>query len=38
MLKVQPTGQESGFVMRKSLRAEWIEVDHVRLITPGGDA
>lgn len=38
MLKVQPTGDESGFVKRKTLRSEWIEVDHVRLITPGGDA
>ena len=35
MLKVKPTGVESGFTARKSLRAEWIGAEHVRLITPG---
>jgi hypothetical protein len=32
MLKVQPTGTESGFTRRKSLRTEWIAAEHVRLV------
>ncbi|MFF4430484.1 hypothetical protein ACFYZ4_15085 [Streptomyces sp. NPDC001513] len=32
MLKVQPTGTESGFTKRRSLRAEWISAEHVRLV------
>ena len=35
MLKIQPTGTESGFVKRRSLRAEWISAEHVRLVIPG---
>ncbi|WP_225448337.1 hypothetical protein [Streptacidiphilus sp. P02-A3a] len=35
MLKVSPTGTESGFTARRSLRAEWISAEHVRLIQPG---
>jgi hypothetical protein len=35
MLKVRPTGDESGFTARKTLRAEWIAAEHVRLITSG---
>lgn len=35
MLLVQPTGCESSFVKRRSMRAEWIGAEHVRLITPG---
>ena len=35
MLKVQPTGVESGFTKRKSLRAEWIAAEHVRLVLSG---
>ncbi|MDH6108847.1 hypothetical protein P3T36_002978 [Kitasatospora sp. MAP12-15] len=34
MLLVQPTGQESGFVKRRTLRKEWIAAEHVRLVTP----
>ncbi|QDY79805.1 hypothetical protein FQU76_28390 [Streptomyces qinzhouensis] len=34
MLLVQPTGVESGFVKRRSLRKEWVSTEHVRLITP----
>ncbi|MFI6524996.1 hypothetical protein [Streptomyces uncialis] len=34
MLQVQPTGIESGFVKRRSLRKEWVSTEHVRLITP----
>lgn len=36
-LKVQPTGVESrsGLEERKSLRAEWIGTDHVRLLRSG---
>lgn len=34
MLRVQPTGIESGFTKRRSLRKEWISAEHVRLITP----
>jgi hypothetical protein len=35
MLRVRPTGTESGFTARRSMRAEWISAEHVRLITPG---
>lgn len=35
MLLVRPTGIESGFTKRRSLRAEWISSEHVRLIVPG---
>jgi len=35
MLKVRPTGVESGFTSRKTLRAEWISTEHARLILPG---
>jgi hypothetical protein len=35
MLRVKPTGTESGFTKRRSLRAEWISAEHVRLIEPG---
>ncbi|MEU9047239.1 MULTISPECIES: hypothetical protein [unclassified Kitasatospora] len=34
MLLVRPTGTESGFTRRKSLRAEWISSEHVRLVLP----
>ncbi|WP_282793690.1 hypothetical protein [Streptomyces sp. CC224B] len=36
MLKVRPTGSESGFAKRRSMRAEWIGAEHARLIMPGG--
>lgn len=32
MLRVQPTGTESGFTARKSLRPCWIAAEHVRLV------
>ncbi|MEV7360383.1 hypothetical protein [Kitasatospora sp. NPDC091276] len=35
MLLVRPTGVESGFAKRRTLRAEWISAEHVRLIVPG---
>lgn len=35
MLRVRPTGIESGFAKRKSLRKEWISAEHVRLVVPG---
>ena len=35
MMLVMPTGDESGFVKRRSMRAEWIEADHVRLVLRG---
>jgi hypothetical protein len=35
MLRVRPTGTESGFTARRSMRAEWISAEHVRLIAPG---
>lgn len=35
MLKVQPTGTESGFTRRRSLRTEWIGAEHSRLVIPG---
>ncbi|MFG2147508.1 hypothetical protein ACGFRG_25480 [Streptomyces sp. NPDC048696] len=34
MLRVQPTGTESGFAKRRSLRKEWITTEHVRLLIP----
>ncbi|WP_205519291.1 hypothetical protein [Streptomyces olivoreticuli] len=34
MLRVRPTGTESGFAKRRSLRREWITAEHVRLIIP----
>jgi hypothetical protein len=37
-LKVQPTGDESGFTARRSMRPQWIAADHVRLITPAAPA
>ncbi|MFD9813970.1 hypothetical protein [Streptomyces sp. NPDC059080] len=38
MLKVKPTGQESGFVRRRSLRLETIAAEHVAVTIPGDDA
>ncbi|MFD9629807.1 hypothetical protein [Streptomyces violascens] len=35
MLRIRPTGTESGFAKRRSLRQEWISSEHVRLIVPG---
>ncbi|MEV7925295.1 hypothetical protein [Kitasatospora sp. NPDC088779] len=35
MLLVQPTGVESGFVRRRSMRRTWVSAEHVRLIMPG---
>lgn len=35
MLIVQPTGIESGFVKRASLRLEEVGTEHVRLVEPG---
>ncbi|MFC9651447.1 hypothetical protein [Streptomyces sp. NPDC056937] len=32
MLKVQPTGTESGFTKRRTMRAEWIGAEHARLV------
>lgn len=32
MLLVQPTGIESGFTARRSMRKAWISAEHVRLI------
>ncbi|NYI06087.1 hypothetical protein [Allostreptomyces psammosilenae] len=34
MLNVQPTGNESGFTRRRSMRSLWISAEHVRLVTP----
>ncbi|MFD7539554.1 MULTISPECIES: hypothetical protein [unclassified Streptomyces] len=34
MLRIAPTGVESGFTKRRSLRREWISAEHVRLIIP----
>ncbi|MFH8593078.1 hypothetical protein ACH4OW_23850 [Streptomyces sp. NPDC017056] len=34
MLRIAPTGTESGFAKRRSLRKEWISAEHVRLIIP----
>ncbi|MFE9256520.1 hypothetical protein [Streptomyces sp. NPDC006879] len=36
MLKVQPTGTESGFAKRRTMRAEWISAEHARLIMANG--
>lgn len=35
VLKVRPTGCESGFTARRSLRSEWIHTEHARLIRQG---
>lgn len=35
MLKVLPTGIESGFTARRKIRAQWIGAEHARLIQPG---
>jgi hypothetical protein len=35
MLKVRPTGIESGFTARRKIRAQWIGAEHARLIQPG---
>lgn len=32
MILVKPTGDESGFVQRRSMAAQWISNEHVRLI------
>ena len=32
VLKIQPTGIESGFVKRKTAAPQWITTEHVRLI------
>ncbi|MEV3856084.1 hypothetical protein AB0J38_17385 [Streptomyces sp. NPDC050095] len=37
LLKVKPTGQESGFVRRRSLRVETIAAEHVAVTIPGDD-
>jgi hypothetical protein len=34
MLLVEPTGVESGFVKRSTMRAEWVSTEHVRLVEP----
>jgi len=35
VLRVQPTGVESGFVKRKSPAPQWITTEHVRLLIAG---
>jgi hypothetical protein len=35
VLRVQPTGVESGFVKRKTPVPQWITTEHVRLVTAG---
>jgi hypothetical protein len=35
MLRVLPTGTESGFTVRKKIREQWIAAEHVRLIRSG---
>lgn len=35
VLYVSPTGQESGFVKRASMRLSYIGTEHVRLLEPG---
>ncbi|WP_405016429.1 hypothetical protein OHV05_04405 [Kitasatospora sp. NBC_00070] len=35
MLLVEPTGVESGYVRRRSLRQTWVSSEHVRLIMSG---
>ncbi|WP_078970395.1 hypothetical protein [Streptomyces natalensis] len=37
LLKVKPTGQESGFVRRRSFRVETIAAEHVAVTIPGDD-
>jgi hypothetical protein len=36
MLLVKPTGNESGFVRRKTRAARWIAAEHVRLVSQAG--
>ncbi|MGW6754548.1 hypothetical protein [Streptomyces sp. NPDC055006] len=33
VLKVQPTGTESGFTKRQTAASQWITAEHVRLVT-----
>lgn len=33
-LLLKPTGNESGFVRRKTQRAVWVAANHVRLVLP----
>lgn len=35
LLRVLPTGDESGFSKRKSRRQVWVSAEHVRLLIPG---
>lgn len=35
VLKIQPTGVESGFAKRRTPVPQWITAEHVRLVTPG---
>lgn len=35
VLRVQPTGVESGFVKRKTPTPQWITTEHVRLVVAG---
>lgn len=35
VLLVEPTGAESGFVARTTMRKEWIQANHVRLVERG---
>ncbi len=35
VLRIQPTGIESGFVKRKTAAPQWITTEHVRLVTAG---
>lgn len=37
VLRVEPTGVESGFVKRQSFREEWIGAEHVRLIATAAE-
>jgi hypothetical protein len=37
MLYVKPTGNESGFVKRRTQRGVWIAAEHVRLVSPGAE-
>ncbi|MFF4952269.1 hypothetical protein [Streptomyces chattanoogensis] len=34
VLKVRPTGIESGFTKRRTVAAQWITTEHARLIIP----
>jgi hypothetical protein len=36
MLRLAPTGTESGFTKRRSYREVWVSAEHVRLIHAGG--